>query len=162
MDITVLLEKDKYYYYTAEPTHIHKKFAYAGKYVRDVQVEGLLWAAFQNYGESDEEVLIERARTGFIKVFPDREYVQLPSAKKLRVVCNAQENRHYYVTDFTEMIDKDNYNTILPLTKYVGKHTGCRMEGWGKDMREWSHFIKDGMEIIIEHTPTTAFYHAIV
>ena len=168
-------QEGKYYYYTGWETWEevrnladerflnYNKFTYAGKYLREVEHGGLRWAAFQNYEVSNKEVLIELSKTAFYEI-SEYEYVTLKRAKKVEVVVNAQENRYYFATHFTELVDKDTkrerYYTIHDPIQYLGKHTGMRSEGWGKDMKEWSHFIRDGEEVVIEHTETTAFYHA--
>ena len=75
----------------------------------------------------------------------------------IEVILEPLEGRYYYVTEYNEQIG-DAYFTTHGL-KYVGKYFGTRMEGWGKNMKEMSHFMNDeGQEIIITHTAKTAFY----
>jgi hypothetical protein len=75
----------------------------------------------------------------------------------IEVILEPLEGRYYYVTEYNERIG-DVYFTTHGL-KYVGKYFGTRMEGWGKNMKEMSHFMNDeGQEIIITHTEKTAFY----
>ena len=163
-DLVVYPSKGKYYYYTAWPTldkvsnlskHtflLNNKFAYAGKYVREVTICGLPFLAFHNYGDSNKEVLIEMKKSAFYEVNPEHESIQLPAATKLELVCNAQEGRHYYATNFTEVVregDRERYYTIHESTDYVGKYTGSRVEGWGKDMKEWSYFMNEGKEVYL-------------
>lgn len=174
-DLVVFPSKGKYYYYTAWPTMdevsnlskntflVNNKFAYAGKFIREASVLGLRFLVFlQNYKNRVKEVLIEKKKTALYELNAEQESVRLPVAKKLEVVCNAQEGRHYYVTNFTEFVhegDRICYYTIHEPTEYVGKHIGSCIEGWGKDMKEWSYFMKEGKEVVIEHTDTIAFYH---
>lgn len=164
-------QKGKYYYYTAydnvsDLSMTNSKFAYAGKYIREAKLYGLSLGVFQNYGDTNQELMIDLSKTAFYEVNPDQAYIQLQPATKLEVVCDAQEGRHYYATNFTEIVDKGNncalYYTINPLTKYVGKFTGVRMDGWGKNMKARSYFVNEGKEIIIEHNTTTAFYHTVL
>jgi hypothetical protein len=88
---------------------------------------------------------------------------------KLEVVCEAQEGRYYYATTYTEETnasetgtnetgtEEKRYYTTKPLI-YMGRYIGGRIEGWGNDMKEWSHFINDeGEEVIIKHSKLTAF-----
>jgi hypothetical protein len=182
--IVIIPKKGKHYYYSTKQADDKDELTlgnskllkyriqadtncvYAGKFVREVYQDGISWAAFQKYsaGHQAQEVLVEMSKTIFYEVFQDgTECIQLKMAKKLEVVREAQENRYYYVTDFTEVVDKDTdrekYYTIHPQTRYVGQHTGSRMDGWGKDMRMWSHFMNKGHEVIVVHTNTTAFYH---
>jgi hypothetical protein len=171
-DMILCPEKGKYYYYTAWPTLdkvsnltkdtflVNNKFAYAGKYVRQVTMCGISFLAFQNYGK---EVLIAMKTSAFYKVKSEDDLIQLPAATKLELVCNAQEGRHYYATNFTEVVregDRERYYTIHPVVNYVGKHTGVHIEGWGKEMKEKSYFInEEGKQVVVNHTNTTAFYH---
>lgn len=98
--------------------------------------------------------------TAFIDSLIMIEDIEEPA--KLEVICQPQEGRYYYATTFTEEIGKGNetrYYTTNLLT-YMGRYTGGRIEGWGNDMKEWSHFINDeGEEVIIKHSKLTAFYH---
>jgi hypothetical protein len=175
-DLVVFPSKGKYYYYTAWPTMdevsnlskntflVNNKFAYAGKFMRETSIFELPFLVFlQNYKNREKEVLIEKKKSALYELNAEQDSVRLPAAKKLEVVCNAQEGQHYYVTNFTEFVHEGHricYYTIHEPTEYVGKHTGSRIEGWGKGMKEWSYFMKEGKEVVIEHTDTTAFYHA--
>ena len=99
--------------------------------------------------------------TAFIDSLIMIEDIEEPA--KLEVICQPQEGRYYYATTFTEeIVDEKNetrYYTTNLLT-YMGLYTGGRIEGWGNDMKEWSHFINDeGEEVIIKHSKLTAFYH---
>jgi len=78
----------------------------------------------------------------------------------VEVVCQPQEGRYYYVTTYTKQEqEQERYFTTNPLT-YVGRYIGGRIEGWGKELQEWSHFVNEqGKEVIILHNPRTAFYH---
>jgi hypothetical protein len=109
-------------------------------------------------------------------------FIEEPYANetKLEVVCEPQEGRYYYVTTYTEETgtneigtseigtseigtneigtSEKRYYTTKPLI-YMGRYIGGRIEGWGNDMKEWSHFINDeGQEVIIRHSKLTAFY----
>jgi hypothetical protein len=135
-------------------------FSPIGKYLR--HAENGDYAVFLN-SHGEEVSVVCAAKTAFYPVETTTELSQLKIAEKVEVILNAQENRHYCVTDFSEIVNKDTehmrYCSTNPLI-YVGKHTGYRIEGWGKDMKEWSHFINEqGKEVIITHTETTAFYH---
>ncbi len=75
----------------------------------------------------------------------------------IEVIREPQEGRYYYVTEYNEQIG-DVYFTTNGL-KYVGKYTGTRIDGWGKNMQELSYFTNDdGEEVIVRHTEKTAFY----
>ena len=173
-NLVIYPERGKYYYYTAWPSLdkisyltkdkflVYNRFAYAGKYMKEMKLGELKFYVFENYiDDKNQEILVERTKSAFYEV--NSEYnSRLKTAKKLEVVCNAQEARHYYVTNFTEVVIKDDctyYYTIHPPSNYVGKHTGSQIKGWGKDMEEWSYFMNEGKEVVIKHTDTTAFYH---
>lgn len=86
--------------------------------------------------------------------------IEAPLPVSVEVVCQPQEGRYYYATTFTKQDqEQERYFTTNPLT-YMGRYIGGRVEGWGKDQQEWSHFVnKQGKEISLRHKPRTAFYH---
>lgn len=84
--------------------------------------------------------------------------------ERKEVIVNPQMGKYYYVTTWTdkEMIDEysNRYFSTKPM-HYVGKYIGGRMEGWGKDLNEWAHFVDEkGEELVVTYNSamTTAFY----
>jgi hypothetical protein len=90
--------------------------------------------------------------------------------ERKEVVLEPREGRVYYATTWTEKvidpsincdynIKNTRYFSTAPL-EYAGKYIGGRIEGWGKDLKEWAHFLnKQGEEVIILYNKdsTTAF-----
>ena len=82
-----------------------------------------------------------------------------------KVILTPQEGRYYSVTTWTEQIisndfESTTYYSTKPL-KYVGKYIGGRIEGWGKHMKEWGHFMNEqGAVVVVTYNEelTTAFY----
>jgi len=147
------IKNDKYY--TSIHTHC---FSYAGKYLRQ---DGA-YSVFLNSNNEDVWVFHD-LKTAFCAIENIPDITKLRIAVKNEVVCTPQEGRYYYVALYTEIIGKGNddarYFTTNPL-KYLGLYTGSRVEGWGKNMKEWSHFMNIGnREHIILHDERTAFYH---
>lgn len=163
-------QEGKYYYYTTWARKVgdapnvryftSNRMSHAGKYLRDEQDASV----FLNF-KREEVSVIHTDRLAFYEVTLEPDLAMLIMAKKEEVILHAQENRDYYVTDYTEIVDRgtdrERYYSNKQMTNYVGKHTGMWSEGFGKNMKERSYFINDGKEVIIEHTPTTAFFHYV-
>jgi hypothetical protein len=86
--------------------------------------------------------------------------------ERKEVTVDPQMGKYYYVTTWTEKEVIDEYRNRYFSTKpihYVGKYIGGRMEGWGKNQKEWAHFINaDGEEFVVTYNSamTTAFYES--
>ena len=167
IEVILKPEEGKNYYYTTWTKMLSDRryfttnpLSKAGKYLREDEDSSV----FLNF-QGEEVTVIHSYNLAFYEVTPDTNLSKLKIAEKEEVICNAQENRHYYVTNYTEIIDKGTdqprYYTSNMVANYVGKYTGSRAEGWGKNFKQWSHFITDGIENIIQHTPTTAFIRLI-
>ncbi len=88
-----------------------------------------------------------------------RSFIQEPDSNetKLEVVCEPQEGYYYYAITYTSETGTSETGTMKSLI-YMGRYIGGRIEGWGNNMKEWSHFINDdGEEVIIKHSKLTAF-----
>jgi hypothetical protein len=165
-------EEGKYYYYTNwsqktgnapnERYFTNNHMSHAGKYLRENENENA--SVFLNF-KREEVTVIHTEWLAFYEVTPETDLTKLTMAKKKEVLLSAQENREYYVTDYTEIVDLGKINQCCYSTKeminYVGKHTGMWSEGWGKNMKQRSYFIKEGRQVIVEHTPTTAFFRYV-
>ena len=163
-------QEGKYYYYTTwsrkigdapnERYFTSNRMSCAGKYLRDAEHASV----FLNLNQAEVSV-IHTDRTAFYEITLETDLAKLTIAKKEEVLLNAQENREYYVTDYTEIIGKgtknERYYSTKEMTKYVGQHTGVWSEGWGENMKERSYFINEGKQVIVEHTPTTAFFRYV-
>lgn len=85
--------------------------------------------------------------------------------ERKEVTIDPQMGKYYYVTTWTEKERINEYSNRYFSTntlRYVGKYIGGRMEGWGKEQKEWAHFINaDGEEVMIRYNSamTTAFYN---
>ena len=162
-------EEGKYYYYTNwsrkigdapnERYFTNNMMSHAGKYLRDADHASV----FLNLNQ-EEVTVIHTDRLAFYELTSETDLATLTIAKKEEVLLNAQENREYYVTDYTEIIGKgtnERYYSTKQITKFVGKHTGMWSEGWGENMKQRSYFINEGKQVIVEHTPTTAFFRYV-
>ena len=84
---------------------------------------------------------------------------------EVEVIRSPQEGRYYCVTTYTyktgDNYEDARYFSTNPL-RYLGKYIGSRSEGWGVNMKEWSHFInEEGAKLILTHCETTAFYRVV-
>jgi len=163
-------QEGRYYYYTTWSRKVgdapndhyftSNMMSQAGKYLRDTEDASV----FLNFNH-EEVTIIHNDQLAFYEVTPETDLTTLTMAKKEEVLLNAQENREYYVTDYTEIVDKDTkkerYYSTKPMINYVGKHTGVWSEGWGENMKERSYFINNGKQVIVEHTQTTAFFRYV-
>jgi hypothetical protein len=163
-------QEGKYYYYTNwsrkigdapnERYFTRNPMSQAGKYLRDEENASV----FLNFNREEVSV-IHTEWLAFYELTPETNLAKLTITKKEEVLLNAQENREYYVTDYTEIVDKgknnERYYSTKQMTQFVGKHTGVWSEGWGENLKERSYFIKEGRQIIVEHTPTTAFFRYV-
>jgi hypothetical protein len=169
-EVVSVPQEGKYYYYTTwarkigdspnERYFTSNRMSHAGKYLRDYDNSSV----FLNFNHEEVSV-VHTDRIAFYEVTPETDISRLIMANKEEVLLNAQENRYYYVTDYTEIVDRGTdrvrYYSNKQMTNYVGKHTGMWSEGWGKNMKQRSYFIKEGKEVIVEHTPTTAFFRYV-
>lgn len=170
--LVTTLEIGKYYYYTVleegtktdgiEFDFSKLSFSCAGEYQGEKRMPDfdIIFHSFKNYADTDNNIYITPINTGFYETNPEMELNCLPPAKEISVTFNPVENGYYAVTDVTKVVNQGKYNefrTIEPST-YVGKHTGCWSEGWGKQMKEQVHFQDRGKEVIIIPTPMTAYY----
>jgi hypothetical protein len=168
-EVVLTPQEGKYYYYTTwsqkigdapkERYFTNNMMSCAGKYLRDKENA---WV-FLNFNR-EEVTVIHTDQLAFYEVTPETDLTTLTMAKKEEVLLSAQENREYYVTDYTEIVGKGinkRYYSNKPMAQFVGKHTGMWSEGWGENMKERSYFINEGKQVIVEHTPTTAFFRYV-
>jgi hypothetical protein len=87
-------------------------------------------------------------------------------AERKEVTVDPQVGKYYYVTTWTEQEKINEYCNRYFTTKpihYIGKYIGGRMEGWGKNLKEWAHFVDEkGEEFVVTYNSemTTAFYES--
>ena len=171
-EVVLAPQEGKYYYYTNwsrktgdapnERYFTNNMMSHAGKCLREKENKNA-WV-FLNF-KREEVTVFHTDRLAFYEVTPETDLSKLTMAKKEEVLLSAQENREYYVTDYTEIVDLGKINqrcySNKQMINYVGKHTGMWSDGWGKNMKQRSYFINEGKQVIVEHTPTTAFFRYV-